>query len=432
MLWIYRFVVFLLLPMGLLRLRRGQHADASHSWRERLGKIALQSQPSAHPRIWIHAASLGEVNAVKPLVEALLQQGHPLVMSTMTHSGMRHLDSTITHPNLSTALAPIDTFTAVRRWLDHARPDAAIIVETELWPEMLHQCHTLRIPVIVVNARLTAAAARRYRWIKPLLRPLLAPIKLALTQSPTDSQRLIDLGLRPEALKVVGNLKFDLGELRSTEMNHAMQWLAKAATNRHCWVAGSTRPGEEEIILKAHKTIQAIHPEALLILAPRHVERTTAILEQIKVHGLHGARLSKGPQTESAPTAARPEVVVLDEIGTLRQAYALASVCFVGGSLVPVGGHNLIEPAALAKTVISGPHLDNQTEAAQCLEAHKALIRIDDADQLAAEVSALFTNPGRAQRLGAAAHAAISGHRGSLQATLQALEPVLTRNGLQT
>jgi 3-deoxy-D-manno-octulosonic-acid transferase len=297
---------------------------------------------------------------------------------------------------------------------------------------MLHQCHRRQIPVIIVNARLTAAAARRYRWIKPLLRPLLASIKLALTQSSTDSQRLIDLGLRPEAQQVVGNLKFDVGELRSTELSHAMQWLAETASNQCCWVAGSTRPGEEEIILRGHRAIQATHPEALLILAPRHIERTAAILEQIKGHGLHSARLSKGPQTASSPTAVNPEVVVLDELGTLRQAYAMAEVCFVGGSLVPLGGHNLIEPAALAKTVISGPHLDNQTEAAQCLEAHQALIRVDDANQLAAEVSALFANPERAQRLGAAAHAAISGHRGSLRATLQALEPVLTRNGLQT
>ena len=422
MLWIYRLIVLLLLPLALLRLRRAPDEALNHSWRERLGDLPDQPNSAAQSKIWLHAASVGEVNAVKPLVQHLLDSGHPLMMSTMTHSGIRHLDQTLTHPGLSTALAPLDTQFAVQRWLKQVRPAAVIIVETELWPEMLHQCHARQIPVILVNARLTATAARRYRWIKPLFKPQLARISLALTQSEADSQRFIDLGLRPAAQTVVGNLKFDQPDCGPRTVSDGMQWLTDTATERKCWVAGSTRSGEDRIMFEAHRLIQADHPDALLILAPRHVTRSAAILRQVHAHDLKGMRLS---QWQVSPVTTPPDVIILDGIGELTETYRLAQACFVGGSLVPVGGHNLIEPAALGKPVLSGPHLSNQAEAAQCLDASAALIRIDGAGQLAAEVSALLADTDRTRQLGGRAKAALASHQGSLEATLQSITPLL-------
>lgn len=425
MLWIYRLVVLLLLPLALLRLRHASDKALNHSWRERLGGLPDQPLAAAQTRIWIHAASVGEVNAVAPLAQRLLDRGHPLMMSTMTQSGIHHLDQRLTHPALRTALAPLDAHFAVRRWLERVQPAVVIIVETELWPEMLHQCHARQIPVILVNARLTATAARRYRWIKPLLKPQLARISLALTQSEADSRRFIDLGLRPETQAVVGNLKFDRSDCGPRTVSDAMQRLTDAATGRKCWVAGSTRSGEDEIMLEAHRLIQADQPDAILILAPRHVERSAAILKQVQAHDLQGMRLSQWQASASASATHPPNVVVLDEIGELTEAYRLAQACFVGGSLVPIGGHNLIEPAALGKPVLSGSHLSNQAEAAQCLDASAALIRVDDAQQLAAELSALLADIDRAQHLGERAKAALASHQGSLEATLQAIAPLL-------
>lgn len=175
-------------------------------------------------------------------------------------------------------------------------------------------------------------------------------------------------------------------------------------------------------MFEAHRLIQADHPDALLILAPRHVTRSAAILRQVHAHDLKGMRLS---QWQVSPVTTPPDVIILDGIGELTEAYRLAQACFVGGSLVPVGGHNLIEPAALGKPVLSGPHLSNQAEAAQCLDASAALIRIDGAGQLAAEVSALLADTDRTRQLGGRAKAALASHQGSLEATLQSITPLL-------
>ena len=418
MLWFYRLMTSLLTPLAMRRWRRESALLPPQRQQERLGNIPAQSRPL----LWVHAASVGEVKAVLPLLSQLLEAGQQLMVSTQTNTGMAYLESHLQHPALRTALAPLDQRASVNRWLDHVCPDLLLVVETELWPETLHQCHHRQIPVILINARISARAYQRYRWVRPLLRPVLGQIKLALTQSQTDSDRLIALGLPKQRQQVLGNLKFE-ANLSSDRSRSEWLGLCQAmAEGRPCWVAGSTRIGEDAAVLEAHQQVLNTHPDALLMLAPRHLNRVDAVLELAQARGLVCRTLTSAGSEHSQQ---RPTVLVIDQMGALPAAYAVATVCFVGGSLVPIGGHNLIEPAALGKAVVVGPHLSNQSEAYSCLRGYGALTLVFDAHSLASTVRALLSDPDQAKQQGEAALQAVTQHRGVLSSTLAALQPWL-------
>ena len=407
----YRLLTTLLTPLALLRLQRGPGERGR--WRERLGRFArMDFEP-----IWMHAASVGEINAAQGLIAALLERGEPVLVSTMTATGAarcRELFGTrVSHRYLA-----LDNPFSTRTWLDRCRPRLGIIVETEIWPELYHQCHRAGVPLVLVSARVSPSAMRRYRRFPRLFGPALDTVALAACQSPDDAQRLGRLGLPGDRVIVTGNLKFDLD--LPEDLASRVSGLRKRWGQRPVWVAGSSRPGEEEILIEAHRQVLENQPRALLVLAPRHPQRAAELARVLDRHGMPWCRFDENPDPDTA-------TVLVDRLGVLMDCYGAADAAFVGGSLVARGGHNLIEPAMQGKPVLAGPHLDQQADAAAALSEADGLVIVNSAEALAAVLVEWLSEPEQASRIGAAAKTAVAAGRGSLDATLAALRPWLSR-----
>lgn len=417
MLTIYRLLTLLLTPLALLWLERGPVEPGASGkggrWRERLGRVPI-GRPG---RLWLHAASVGEVNAAAGLIRALVTRGETVLVSTMTRTGATRcaelFGAAVEHHYL-----PLDNPLAVRAWLRRAQPGIGLIVETEIWPELYDRCQRSEIPLLLVNARISPVAQRRYRRFRPLVARALSAVAQAICQTETDAERLVGLGLPATRVQLSGNLKFDFEP--PAGLDERARALRQAWGRRPVWVAGSTRPGEEAILLEAHRRLRHSQPEALLILAPRHLERLEALGRMLDSAELNWCRL--GDQAHAATA-----VILVDRLGVLLEHYAAADVAFVGGSLVAMGGHNLLEPAALAKPVLAGPHLEQQADAARVLGEGDGLIVVRDGEELASALSVLLGDQSEQQRRGAAAQAAVQAGRGSLQVTLAALEPWLVQ-----
>lgn len=410
MLGLYRFLARLLSGPALLVLtRRGAPGVSRRRWRERLGYV----EPVDHQPLWIHAASVGEVNAAAPLIDHVVARAaSPVLVTTMTATGAARVRARF-GDRVAHRFLPLDTPGAVRRWLDRVQPARVWLAETELWPELLLELQRRGLPTALFNARVSPRAFRRYRRFRGLTAPALAAVDRIACQTGADAERLVELGARRGRIRVAGNLKFELtpapdlvgdaGRLRA-------QWGGRPA-----WVAGSTRPGEEEILLDAHARLRQHLPDALLVLAPRHPDRSGQVMRLVDAAGMaHAAHGSDVPETTP--------VVLVAVLGQLLNCYAAGDIAFVGGSLVPIGGHNLLEPAALGRPVLAGPHLDQQQAAAEALEAADALIPVHDARELAHALLELFRDAGLVRRRGAAARAVVEAGRGALARTLEWLE----------
>ena len=411
---LYSLLLYLLLPAMLLRLCwRALRAPAyARRWGERFGRVA----PLAGPVIWVHAVSVGETLAALPLIRRL-QAAHPraqLLVTTTTPTGSA-LVRTQLGDGVAHCYAPYDFPHAVRRFLDRVRPGLLIVMETELWPNVLHGCARRGIPVVLANARLSARSAAGYGRVAALTRPMLAALTRVAAQTREDGERLLALGLAPDRLHVTGNIKFDL-ELDAAlhERAHRLRadWRGGA---RPIWLAASTHEGEDEPVLAAHRRLLAVRPDALLVLVPRHPERFARVHALCARQGLRVLRRSAG----QAPVA-DTQVLLGDTMGELLAFCGAADLVFVGGSLVPVGGHNLIEPAAWGKPVLSGPEVFNFVEAARLLEAAGGLRICADGAALADAVVELLGQPERRAAMGAAARAVAEANRGAL-ARLEAL-----------
>lgn len=433
---VYRLLIFLTAPLALawLRWKIAGPAELRARWRERLGRVPEMEAPV----LWLHAASVGEVNAIAALVTALLDRypDHHLVISTITVTGRaeairrfgddchgdchgdrddnRHGDRS--SARVETVFAPLDTPLAVGRWLGRIRPRLAMVAETEIWPELYRGCRKRGIPMVLVNARLAPGAMQRYRRFRSLFAGALSAVELAICQSENDAQRFRDLGLEEARVAMAGNLKFD--RVIPADLGETVRKLRGQWGDRPVWVAGSTRPGEEEIVLEAHRQLQQRRPDALLILVPRHPERSDEIRAMIVAATL--AEQAIGEVIDEATS-----VVLVDRLGVLLSCYAAAPTAFVGGSLVDIGGHNLLEPAAFGKAVITGPHLQQQADSAAALRDNGALIEVRDADELARAVSSIWQDPQRALEYGRAALEVVESGRGSVRRTLRLLQPMI-------
>lgn len=385
--------------------------------RERFG-FGMPRLP--RPSIWVHAVSVGEVQAAAPLVRALLKQypDVPLVLTTMTPTGSERVrllfGDTVVH-----RYVPYDLAAAVRRFFDRARPSLAIIMETELWPNLYHECGQRRVPLVLASARISLRSLGRYRRLMPLFRDTLANGIVIAAQTPADAERFRSLGANPAHTHVTGNIKFDF-ELPH-EVRHAGRALRELqARDRPVWIAASTHDGEESVLLAAHALIRERHPEALLLLVPRHPERFPEVAALIDSCGFAQVRRS------SAAVAGQGTSVFLgDTMGELVTFYAAADVAFVGGSLAAIGGHNLLEPVALGIPVITGPHNENAADICALLVACGAASVLPDADAIAAEVCRLFADPAERQRRGAAGQSAIAANCGALERLLQLIAPLI-------
>ncbi|CAM3788229.1 3-deoxy-D-manno-octulosonic acid transferase [compost metagenome] len=414
---LYTLLFHLGLPLVALRLfLRSRKAPA---YGQRIGeRFALNLPAMAKGGIWVHAVSVGESIAAAPMIRALLQAYPqlPVTITCMTPTGSERVRAMFAdEPRIQHCYLPYDLPWAAGRFLDHVQPTLAVIMETELWPNHIHQCAKRGIPVALANARLSERSARGYARFAGLTRPMLAEMSLIAVQTETEAQRFRQLGARSEWVQVTGSIKFDLSideQLLPRARALREQW---QAGQRPVWIAASTHEGEDEIILAAHRQLREHHADALLILVPRHPERFNSVFELCR------GQFPTVRRSSGEPVAADAAVLLGDTMGELLFLYALADIAFVGGSLVPNGGHNLLEPAALSLPVLSGPHLFNFLEIAAMLREAGALQEVDDAQGLAAEVRRLVELPRDAQRMGAAGLAVMKANQGALQRLLDAL-----------
>jgi 3-deoxy-D-manno-octulosonic-acid transferase len=378
---------------------------------ERFGFTKLRSEG---PAIWVHAVSVGEVQAAAPLIRALRQKypQHTLIVTTTTPTGAQRVRALFADA-VRHAYLPYDLPGAVSRFLDRVRPQQAVIMETEVWPNLYRACARRRIPIVLVSARLSEKSVRRYRRFAGVFAAVLRDLVIG-AQTQADAQRFIAIGANPARVQVTGNLKFDIEVPAQVQSEGA----ALRDGMRRIWVAGSTHAVEEDAVLEAHRRVLKIHSDALLVLVPRHPNRFDQVQEWLRASSVRFATRSR-----REPVGAEVSVLLADTLGELLMLYAAADVAFVGGSLVPhVGGHNLLEPAALAKPILTGPHNANGQDIAQLLFADGAALEVRTADELAAAVAGLFANPQRRSDMGGKALHIVTSNRGAVARALALIE----------
>jgi 3-deoxy-D-manno-octulosonic-acid transferase len=430
--WLYTIAWYLAMPwlfVHLLWRSRRQPGYRRHLG-ERFGAHAPRGD--LQPLIWLHAVSVGETRAAQPLVDALLERypHHELLITHMTPTGREAGAALFSHPRIHRAYLPYDYPFAVRRFLHAWRPSVGLLMETELWPNLVAIAHEEGVRMALVNARLSERSLRKgQRWAR-LIEPALAMLDLVLAQSADDASRLAQLG-RTDA-RVIGNLKFDVGTAPKLEaLGHRwrVDWLARQHVGglpRFCVVAASTRDGEEALLLDAWAA--ALKPPSLasrfpplLVIVPRHPERFDAAAELIESRGWRFARRSR----IADGVACDAQVVLGDSMGEMPAWYALADVAIIGGSLLPFGGQNLIEACAAGVPVIVGPHTFNFAEAAERAIDADAAIRVPDAARAVKEALHVVLDAERRQSMSDRALAFAARHRGATDRTMSALEPLL-------
>ena len=420
---LYTALFYLGLPLVAIRLwLRARKAPA---YAKRIGERFSYGLPPLQPGgIWVHAVSVGESIAAAPMIRALLARYPqlPITVTCMTPTGSERIQAMFANePRIQHCYLPYDLPCAAARFLDRAKPSLAVIMETELWPNHIHQCAKRGIPVALANARLSERSARGYARFARLTRPMLEEMSLLAVQTATEAERFLSLGARPEAVQVTGSIKFDLTIdpqllVRASELRE--QW---RAVERPVWIAASTHEGEDEVVLNAHRQLLASHPDALLIVVPRHPERFNSVFELCREQGFETIRRSS-----AEPVTSSTSVLLGDTMGELLFLYALADSAFVGGSLVATGGHNPLEPAALGKPVIMGPHRFNFLEISAMLRDAGALREVDDAEGLAEAVRQLFELPQDAQRMAQAGLKVMQANQGALTRLLDGLDRLIT------
>ncbi len=417
---LYSLILHLALPLIYLRLL--WRAGRAPAYGRRIGERFAFGLPTFQPGgIWIHAVSMGESIAAAPLIRELLARypGLPITVTCMTPTGSERIQA-LFGERIQHCYLPYDLPWACSRFLGRLQPRLAVVMETELWPNHIHGCHVRGIPVVLANARLSERSARGYARFSGLTAPMLGELELIAVQTEVEAERFRRLGARVECVEVTGSIKFDLSvdphlPVRAHELRTV--W---GASSRPVWIAASTHVGEDEIILAAHRQLLVERADALLILVPRHLERFASVHELCLREGFATVRRSTGE-----PVGDGVQVLLGDTLGELLFLYALADLAFVGGSLIANGGHNLLEPAALSKPLLSGPHLFNFLEIATLLRDAGGLLEVADAEQLLAALRHLFAEPQVAARMAESGLSVLRANQGALARLLAGLERLL-------
>ncbi|HEU4684689.1 MAG TPA: 3-deoxy-D-manno-octulosonic acid transferase [Nitrospira sp.] len=399
---------------------------------QRLGMMEPQSPPDGKPLVWVHAVSLGEVVAVAPLVKELHRR-HPdcrFIVSTVTETGREAVEQRLAGV-AEHRYAPLDFPWVVSRTVESLCPVLYLFVETELWPNLLRHLNRRGVPTIMVNGRISSRSFARQVW--PLVRAfyatMLRTLTLCLMQSERDAQRIMTLGADPRKVKRTGNLKFDQPAPALRESPHAVRLLG-LPESVPLIVAGSTHQGEEEILVDAYCALSRVHPEVRLVLAPRHIERAEQVEAMVVAKGCTVRRRST--VDSGAPRLEPPaQVTVLDSRGELAGLYQDAIIAFVGGTLVPVGGHNLLEPAVCGKPVLFGPYTDHCAEIAELLLQSGGGRRVS-ASSLTQDLVELVTQPGKRSHMGGAARSVVDQNQGAMGATVEAIESLFVSSSSST
>jgi 3-deoxy-D-manno-octulosonic-acid transferase len=391
--------------------------------RDRLGHLedAQRAGASALPAVWVHAASVGELNAVQPILRAIRQRmpGRQVVVSTLTRTGLaRARAMSEVHVAL---LLPLDATRPVRRLTAAFQLEAFLFTETEIWPTWLDEMERLGVPTFMVSGRVSERTAARAPLLRLLFRRSLRSVTCCM-QTAADATRMVAIGADPGRVQVAGSLKDEAAAPESPRVAAFGRWLDGGG--RRLIVAGSTHEGEDRPILEAYARVRGLHPEVVLLLAPRHPERFAAVAKLVEECSLGLLRFSQVDGTEASARAA--QVVLLDEMGPLAECYRAAVVAFVGGSLVEVGGHNVLEPAAVGTPVIVGPHTANAADATQRLLDAGGAMRVSSAESLALALDHVIAEPGVARAMGERAQAAARAGQGALGRHLKILAARLT------
>jgi 3-deoxy-D-manno-octulosonic-acid transferase len=403
-----------------------RHNKYVGSFGQRLGYLPVSFNLDADQSIWVHAVSVGEVLAARPLISELHKRYPSLrvFLSTTTLSGQQLARRSVSDVD-AVFYFPFDWTFTVRRTLRLVNPRLFVMVETEIWPNLLRECRRQGIKTVLVNGRISYRSFPRYRVIRPFFRRVLADIDRFCVQGEETARRLIELGAEPSRITVTGSLKFESLQTAPTPGRGAARVLRffRISPNRPVLVAGSTARGEEEAIIRAFNRVRATTAgsNALLIVAPRHPERFADVERLCRHEGLSTIRRS-GLPIDAEPKA---DAVVLDTIGELAQLYQIATAVFVGGSLVPTGGHNILEPAVYGKPIVFGPHMQNFGEIADAFVANGAAIQVHNERELHDAILALMNDPVRRARLGAAARALVEANRGACDRTVRVVADLL-------
>lgn len=425
---LYTLALYLLVPFILLRLLwRAKKAPAyKKRWGERFG---LFTAPQLKPKvIWIHAVSVGESLAAIPLIQYLLEHKsqYSLVVTTTTPTGsdrIRHRFNQLPPVQLFHMYCPYDLPDCIARFLNRLKPNAFIVMETELWPNTIAACRKRNIPVLLANGRLSEKSAKGYQKVRALMLPVFDSLSAAAIQGENDAQRMLELGLKKEHCTVTGNIKFDLhiDDVVRDKAQQLRQHLQNPKPNK-VLIAASTHQGEDEIVLSAFHKIKQQEPDSFLIIVPRHPERFDEVAVLIRERGFnfdrrHNHRIEAGS-----------DVLLGDTMGEMLVLLGAADAAFIGGSLVAIGGHNLMEPAAWGLPILTGPYLYNFSEASELLKDAKALSIVESADDIAEQTLALWREEDRRKQMGEAALAVAQHNRGALEKLIRVVDNIIDQN----
>lgn len=409
-------------PLFLMKLRQAE--DPKALWKERRGIFPgdWAGKLSGKKRVWLHAVSVGEVMAVETFIHEWLASApeYELLLTTVTPTGQR-IAKKFSDGRVHVCYFPFDLTPIVRRFFEFFKPDCLLLIETEIWPNVVTEAKRRNVPVGVINARLSERSFKRYNLFPWLFKPLWEKLDFVLAQSEEDANRFRQLGIAAEAVRDMGNMKFDppsasdkfdggLGQAeRSSEGAADGERLRKAwgyTAEDLVWVAGSTHPGEEEAILAAFKALHERFPALKLILAPRHIERAPGLLKSLAKYGF-SVELSTNPILSGSA------VKILDQLGVLKDLYGIADLVFMGGSLIPHGGQNPIEPARFSKAILHGTHIFNFHKIYHQLDRDGGALRIPAPDELSSAVAGLLANEGRRHEMGQRAFQIVNRLRGA-------------------
>lgn len=414
--WLYSLLLYLYIPFELIRLlRRSRKApDYKKRWGERFASTLPNCDK---PVIWFHTVSVGETLAALPVIRRVIQDNpdKQVLVTTMTPTGSERVQATL-GDSVCHCYAPYDLPHALNRFYEHLKPECLFIMETELWPNMIHHASKRNIPIVLMNARMSEKSARDYQRFSTLTRFMLGNLAQIAVQNETDANRFKRLGASDDQLSITGNIKFDL--TIPDDLNEKVKTLKKSLSDRPIWLAASTHKGEDEIILNAHKEILQKTPDCLLILVPRHPERFNDVYKLCEEFPMEVSR-------RSSLSLPRGQVYLADTMGELLLFCALADMAYVGGSLVETGGHNCLEVAAFKKPAMSGPYDFNFAEINKQLKASGGLVYVSGSHSIADQVISWIEQPEKARQVGEAGFSVVQKNRGALQRLLEILNQYL-------
>lgn len=415
----YTWVFYAITPLVLLRLWwRGIKAPAYRQrWQERLG---IYRQTYSTGALWFHAVSVGEAEAVFPLIRLLRSQlpDQAILVTTTTPTGSARVQAVL-GDQVSHVYLPYDLPVVIERFLQCFRPKLAVFLEKELWPNVFAACKAHQVPVLIINARLSARSAASYQKIPGLVKPTLACVDCIASQTESDQQNFLAIGAEPGQLRVFGNIKFDMS-IASSVIEAGLALKQQVFAGRWVWIAASTHHGEESELLQVYRALKTDLPDLLLLIVPRHPERFSVVEKLCQEQGAVVVKRSSGQ-----PLSIDADVYLADSMGELKMLYAAADVAFVGGSLVDVGGHNVLEPAAIGVPVLFGPQMFNFKEIAAQILAAEAAWQCSSSTEIEAALRALYADSDRARQMVDRAKLFVQSNQGATQRIAQLIEDKL-------